>query len=135
MAAVSHLFRSCLRCGTLPILEQPGKHHRFDWDQNIPSSLRASKTIFTYPNMKRTWRVQYLPGILTIGECILLRLYPVMLINHSTQQCLGLVFIVHSHMFRPRSVAIFMSYVTKYILLYYIDINVATLEYILSHST
>jgi hypothetical protein len=33
--------------------------------------------------------------ILIIGVCILLRVYPVMLINHRTQQCLVLVFIVH----------------------------------------
>jgi hypothetical protein len=43
--------------------------------------------------------------------------FHVMLINHRTQQFLVLVFIVHSHyMFRPRSVAIFRCYVTKYIL-------------------
>jgi hypothetical protein len=40
---------------------------------------------------------------LIIGVCILLRVYPVMLINHRTQRCfLVLIFIVHLHcMFRP----------------------------------
>jgi hypothetical protein len=53
----------------------------------------------------------------------------------------GARFIVHSHyMFLPRSEAIFRSYVTKYILrklrlCLSVDINVATSEYILSHST
>jgi hypothetical protein len=36
--------------------------------------------------------------MLIIGVCILLRVYPVMLINHCTQQCfLVLVFIVNLH--------------------------------------
>jgi hypothetical protein len=44
--------------------------------------------------------------VLIIRVCILLRVYPVMLINHRTQQCLVLVFIVRSHyMFGPRSSA------------------------------
>jgi hypothetical protein len=42
-----------------------------------------------------TNQLQVVINILIIGACILLRVYPVMLINHRTQQCfLVLLFIV-----------------------------------------
>jgi hypothetical protein len=73
---------------------------------------KSQKKIFRIADILAKIRTEHL---LNIGVCILLRVYPVMLINHRTQQCLVLVFIVHSH--------------------YMFDINVATLKYILSHST
>jgi hypothetical protein len=56
--------------------------------------------------------------ILIIGVCILLRVYPVMLINHRTQHCFWCSFLLctYTTCFGPWSVAISRWYVTKYIL-------------------
>jgi hypothetical protein len=52
--------------------------------------------ILAFLNRNRYFFIQIAPQLLIIGVCILLGVYPVMLINHRTQQCLVLVFIVHS---------------------------------------